>query len=98
MTHRTRPRTSCHPAGRTLHVIDIQNLVGGSDAGPTAVGPALSAYRRTVRVAAGDHAFAGLAWALRARGVAVMTVARDRESLSADVRRAAMHRTLALAS
>jgi hypothetical protein len=67
MAHR-----STHPAGRTLHVIDIENLVGGSGAGPTAVGPALSAYRSAVAVGVDDHAVigsgptlaiaAGLAW------------------------------------
>jgi hypothetical protein len=145
-----------HPAGRTLHVIDVENLVGGSRAGAAAVGPALAAYRATVHVAtddhvvlgsgptlavaaglawpgaqlrvghgvdgadrallasvepgfvaahydrvvvaSGDHAFAGLIAALRARRVAVVTIARDRLSLSADVRRLTMHRTLALAS
>jgi hypothetical protein len=61
-----------HPAGRTLHVLDIENLVGGSAVGPTAVGPALSAYRATAAVRAGDHVIigsgpalavaAGLAW------------------------------------
>ena len=142
-----------HPAGRTLHVIDIENLVGGSGAGPTAVGPALSAYRSTVAVGTDDHAViaagptlavaAGLAWsgaqlrfghgidgaddalldavdpaftaahydrvviasgdhaflplvaALRAAGVAVLLVVRDERSLSRDLARLAMHRTLA---
>ena len=137
-------------------MIDIENLVGGSGAGPTAVGPALSAYRSAVAVGGGDHALigsgptlaiaAGLAWpgaqlrlghgldgadralldaldpgfvaahydrvvvasgdhafaplvgALRARGVAVVVVTRDRRSASIDLRRLAMHRTLPLAS
>ena len=145
-----------HPAGRTLHVIDIENLVGGSGAGPAAVGPALSAYRSTVAVRDGDHAViaagptlaiaAGLAWpgaqlrfghgidgadhalldavepafaaehydrvviasgdhafvplvaALRSRGAAVVLVVRDRESLSIDLGRLAMHRTLPASS
>lgn len=146
----------CHPRGRTLHVIDIENLVGGSIAGPTAVGPALSAYRRTmavgrddhvvlgsgptlavatglawpgaqlrigrgvdgadrallgvldpdfvaahydrVVVASGDHAFVGFVSALRARGTAVVVAVADERSLSADLGRLTMHRTLALAS
>jgi hypothetical protein len=54
MAHR-----STHPAGRTLHVIDIENLVGGSAAGPAAVGPALSTYRAAAPVLAGDHAVIG---------------------------------------
>lgn len=150
MAHRT------HPLGRTLHVIDVENLVGGSAAGATAVAPALSAYRSTVHVGDGDHAVlaagptlavaAGLAWPgcqlrfghgldgadrallecvdaafaaahydrvvvasgdhafvplvsrLRALGVAVVLVVRDTLSLSGDLRRLAMHRTLGPAS
>ena len=145
-----------HPAGRTLHVIDVENLVGGSAAGPAAVGPALAAYRSTAPVGLDDHAVigagptlavaAGLAWpgcqlrigrgidgadralldavepafaashydrvvigsgdhafvplvaALRARGVPVVVVVRDRRSLALDLRRLAMHRTLTPAS
>jgi hypothetical protein len=145
-----------HPAGRTLHVIDIENLVGGSGAGATAVAPVLSAYRSTVAVggddhtiiaagptlavaaglawpgaqlrfghgidgadralldavepvfaashydrivvASGDHAFAPLVAALQARGVTVLVVTRDLRSLSIDLRRLAMHRTLPAAS
>ena len=37
-------------------MIDIENLAGGSAAGPTAVGPALSAYRSAVAVRDDDHA------------------------------------------
>jgi hypothetical protein len=145
-----------HPAGRTLHVIDIENLVGGSGAGAAAVALVLSTYRSTVTVGADDHAIigagptlavaAGLAWpgarlvlgrgvdgadrallaaidadfvathydrvviasgdhafaplvgALRSRGVAVAVIVRDRRSLSIDLRRLTMHRTLPLAS
>jgi hypothetical protein len=144
------------PTGRTLHVIDIENLVGGSAAGPAAVGPALSRYRAAVPVRVGDHAVigagptlavaAGLAWtgarlvlghgidgadralldavdidfvvrryervvvasgdhcfarlarALRARDLDVVIVTRDDRSLSRDLRRATMHPPLALAS
>lgn len=133
-------------------MIDIENLVGGSGAGPTAVGPALSTYRSAVAVGADDHAViaagptlavaAGLAWpgaqlrfghgidgadsalldavepafvaghydrvviasgdhaflplvsALRARRVAVLLIVRDELSLSRDLARLAMHRTL----
>jgi hypothetical protein len=145
-----------HAPGRTLHVIDVENLVGGTAAGTAAVRPALVNYRGSVVVraddhvllgsgptlamaaglawpgaqlklghgidgadnallgaldpdyvakhydrvvlASGDHAFAGLVSALRARCVAVLVVTRDRESLSIDLRRQTMHRTLALAS
>lgn len=145
-----------HPAGRTLHLIDVENLVGGSAAGVDAVASALEAYRRTVTigpddhvvlgsgtelafaanaawpsallrigkgldgadrallsvldpsfivshyhrlvVASGDHAFAPMVAALRTRQMAVMVVVRDRRSLSGELRRLAMHRTLALAS
>ena len=146
MAHRS------HPAGRTLHVIDIENLVGGSGAGASAVAPVLSAYRSAAAVRDGDHALiaagptlavaAGLAWpgaqlrfghgidgaddallaavepafaadhydrvviasgdhaflplvaALRARAVAVLLIVRDELSLSRDLARLAIHRTL----
>ena len=45
-----------HPAGRTLHVIDIENLAGGS--GGDAF-DAVARYRASVRVAPGDHAVIG---------------------------------------
>jgi hypothetical protein len=48
-----------HPAGRTLHVIDIENLVGGSGAGAATVAPVLSAYRSTVAVGADRDSLAG---------------------------------------
>lgn len=145
-----------HPAGRTLHLIDVENLVGGVAAGVDAVASALDAYRRTVTVGpddhvvlgsgtelafaakaawpsallrigkgldgadrallsvldpsfivshyhrlivgSGDHAFAPMVGALRAQKMAVMVVTRDHRSLSGDLRRLAMHRTLAIAS
>jgi len=145
-----------HPAGRTLHLIDVENLVGGVAAGRDAVAPALDAYRRTVQigpddhvvlgsgtelafaskaawpgallrigkgidgadrallsvlspdfiashyhrliVGSGDHAFAPMVATLRARRMAVMVVVRDELSLSGDLRRLTMHRTLAVAS
>lgn len=145
-----------HPAGRTLHVIDVENLVGGSAAGAAAVAPTVAAYRATaavrpddhaviaagptlaiaagmawpgaqlrfghgldgadralldacdpafvaehydrVVIASGDHCFGPLVAALRARGVAVLVVVKDERSLARDLRRLAMHRTLALAS
>ena len=58
--------------GRTLHLIDVENLVGGSTARPTQVADALGAYRATVAIGPGDHVViasgrrllvaAGLAW------------------------------------
>jgi hypothetical protein len=141
---------------RTLHLIDVENLVGGVAAGHDAVGPALEAYRRTITigpedhvvlgtgtelafaakaawpgallrigkgldgadrallsvldpafiashyhrlvVASGDHAFAPMVADLRARRMAVVVVTRNRESLSGDLRRLTMCRTLAVAS
>lgn len=58
--------------GRTLHLIDIENLVRGSGASASEVVEALAAYRSTVAVRSGDHVViasgrrllipAGLAW------------------------------------
>lgn len=58
--------------GRTLHLIDIENLVRGSGATPAEVAEALAGYRATVAVGPGDHVViasgrrllmaAGLAW------------------------------------
>jgi hypothetical protein len=56
-----------------------------------------SHYHRLV-VASGDHAFAPMVADLRARRVAVVVVTRNRESLSGDLRRLTMCRTLAVAS
>jgi hypothetical protein len=43
------------PAGRTLHLVDLENLAGGSSASPAEIAAALSSYERTVRFAPGDH-------------------------------------------
>lgn len=58
--------------GRTLHLIDIENLVRGSGATPMQVAEALAAYRATVTIGPADHVViasgrrllmaAGLAW------------------------------------
>ncbi|MFP5377101.1 MAG: NYN domain-containing protein [Acidimicrobiia bacterium] len=58
--------------GRTLHLIDIENLVRGSGATPAEVAGALAAYRAAVAIGPGDHVViasgrrllmaAGLAW------------------------------------
>lgn len=47
------------PIGRTLHLIDVENLSGGRAAGPKAVAPALADYRRTIDVGADDHVVLG---------------------------------------
>ena len=43
------------PAGRTLHLVDLENLAGGPWAGADALSEAVAAYRAVVRPAAGDH-------------------------------------------
>ena len=58
--------------GRTLHLIDVENLVRGSGASPAQVVEALAAYRAAVALRFGDHVViasgrrllmaAGLAW------------------------------------
>lgn len=56
--HRRRdPRL---PAGRSLHLIDVENLIGGPMAGVEAIGQANVAYRSTVTVRAGDHVVIGV--------------------------------------
>lgn len=74
--------------------------VAGADRAPlSALDPAFiaSRYHRLV-VGRGDHAFEPTVADLRARRMAVVVVARDRMSLSADLRRLTVHRTLAAAS
>lgn len=60
------------PAGRTLHLIDVENLVRGSGASAADVVDAFAAYRSAVAVRTGDHVViasgcrllvpSGLAW------------------------------------
>ena len=79
--------------GRTLHLIDIENLVRGSGATPARVVGALAAYRATVSVGPGDHVvigsgdgiFAARAAELRLAGVVVAVVSL-RECLAIDLR------------
>jgi hypothetical protein len=47
------------PAGRTLHLVDIENLVGGSDASCMGIRQASGAYREAAPVRAGDHVIVG---------------------------------------
>jgi hypothetical protein len=60
------------PVGRTLHLVDIENLCGGPFATLEQLEPSVDAYRRAVAVRPGDHVViacnrgllleAGLAW------------------------------------
>jgi len=43
------------PAGRTLHLVDLENLAGGSGVGDVDVDQALARYERVVRVRPVDH-------------------------------------------
>ena len=56
---RSRSRPAPHPRGRTLHVIDVENLAGGTTAGTVSVAASLAAYRSTVAVATVDHVVLG---------------------------------------
>ncbi len=55
----TGTRSAQRPLGRTLHLLDVENLAGGTAAGPDAIAPSFAAYRATVRVAPGDHVVLG---------------------------------------
>ena len=48
-----------HQPIRTLHLIDVENLVGGVAAGVDSVAPAFEAYRRTIEVGPEDHVVLG---------------------------------------
>lgn len=61
---RKLPRASYVPAGRTLHLIDIENLVGGTVASCRPVGDALASYRELAGVRRGDHIVIGAGQAL----------------------------------
>lgn len=56
---RQTPRESYVPAGRTLHLVDVENLMGGPDAGANALHGALAHYRSAASVADGDHVIVG---------------------------------------
>ena len=55
---RHRKRRTC-PKGRTLHLIDIEHLCGGTAEGELAVAAAVARYRKTIRVAEDDHVIVG---------------------------------------
>ena len=76
--------------GRTLHVIDVENLVGTPHMTALAELHTGDIARRFARVviASGDHIFSAAAWALRGAGV-VIAVAVGRGTLSSDLHRAA---------
>ncbi len=48
-------RRSCDQASRTLHVVDVENLVGSGRLGLSAVAALRSLYTDVVRVVPGDH-------------------------------------------
>lgn len=61
---RKLPRASYVPAGRTLHLIDIENLVGGTVAQCQPVHHALASYFELAAVRCGDHVVIGAGSAL----------------------------------
>jgi hypothetical protein len=52
---RTGARPRHLPAGRTLHLVDLENLAGGSAADRATVDDAFVRYERVVRFGEGDH-------------------------------------------
>jgi hypothetical protein len=53
-------RAAFVPAGRTLHLVDVENLMGGPLAGPIALRSSLAAYRSLARVHPLDHIVVGV--------------------------------------
>ena len=53
------PREKYVPAGRALHLVDIENLMGGPEAGTVALHQAVSDYRDAVPMTDGDHVVIG---------------------------------------
>lgn len=56
---RSARRPASRPRGRTLHLLDVENLAGGTSNGDGGVAAALAAYRATVRVSPADHVVLG---------------------------------------
>jgi len=52
---RERRRRRHLPVGRTLHLVDLENLAGGSAASRVEIDIALDGYEHAVRFGAGDH-------------------------------------------
>jgi hypothetical protein len=57
---RPRRRAAYVPAGRTLHILDIENIMGGPLSGETALKATVVAYRDLAPVLALDHVFIGV--------------------------------------
>lgn len=57
--NRRTPRARHVPAGRTLHLVDIENLVGESVADFHAIDIVSAEYRRAAALARGDHVIVG---------------------------------------
>src|SRR4051794_35314488 len=57
---RNRPRAGFVPAGRTLHLVDVENLMGGPLSGPVALREAVAAYHDLAPVRPRDHVIVGV--------------------------------------
>jgi hypothetical protein len=55
-TVRTKDKNDSHCGGRTLHLVDLENLVGDPRASASEAAAALAAYREVALVVDGDHA------------------------------------------
>lgn len=53
------PREAFAPAGRSLHLIDIENLMGGPDGGGLALRRTVADYQEAELVVDGDHVIMG---------------------------------------
>lgn len=53
------PRAAFVQAGRSLHLVDVENLMGGPELGDTALREALAGYRTSAPVSGGDHVIIG---------------------------------------
>lgn len=53
------PRAAFVPAGRSLHLVDVENLMGGPELGDTILREALVGYRTSAPVSDGDHVIIG---------------------------------------
>lgn len=56
---RQAQRKSYVPVGRALHLVDVENLMGGPEAGIVALHEALDNYRAAAHFLDGDHAIIG---------------------------------------
>lgn len=53
------PRAAFVPAARSLHLVDVENLMGGPELGGAALREALAGYRTSAPVSDGDHVIIG---------------------------------------